>query len=198
MSCQPQDAQRRQHQNPDPRAEIPAVNPHAQLEQDRARQPLRGVPGSGIGRLQFALHRFLRHEQQGGEQNQVRHQLVEHRRRRPTQQERPRDSAHQARHNQHPESRFGLAQFPPVAPSAAHRSRPDRHRAGGVRRHRIQSQPDQRRKRDQRAAARDRVDRAGQKRRAERHRRLCEVQVCNSNPLAPGPGICPRIATTRS
>ena len=66
------------------------------------------------------------------------------------QQQRPGDPAHQAGWSQQPESWLGVVQLAPVIPDAAHRPRPDRHRTGGIRRHRVQPQPDQRGKGNQR------------------------------------------------
>src|ERR1022692_1086954 len=175
---QPQDAQRRQHEDPDARPEVAAVNGHSQLKPESPHDPPRGCMPGRARRFQ-----------------QARHRLVEDPWRRPAQQQRARDPAHQARYDQDAESRLGVAQLPPVAPGAAQRPRPDGHRAGGVRRHRTEAQPDKRREGDQRPAAGYRVDGAGQKSRAEGYHRMCQVQVCNFTPLPAFPELATDMQT---
>src|ERR1035438_10928246 len=72
-----QDAQRRQHEDADARPEVAAVDAHRELKQQSPHDPARRCMARRARRLQHALHRLLRHEQQSGEEYQVGHQLVE-------------------------------------------------------------------------------------------------------------------------
>ena len=72
--------ERRQHQDADPGAEIAAVDADRELEENRPHEPFGGFVRFRIAGLEHALHRFLRHEEQGREENEERHQPVEERR----------------------------------------------------------------------------------------------------------------------
>ena len=153
----PHQTERRQHHDPDARAEIAAVDPDHQLKQHRPRQPVRAGLMEG-GQVEAALQRLLHHEQARGEQNQQRDQLLEQTRRRPLQQDRARKPADQARNDQRVDARIGLAHLAAEAPGAAERPRPQGHGAGRVGVDRRNAQPDQRRHREEGSAARDRID----------------------------------------
>ena len=117
--------------------------------------------------LQSPLYRFLRHEQQRGEENEKWNHAIEQRRRGKAQQPRAGNAAGYAGHNQREQARSSGSEFPPVSPDAPHGSWPDRYCAGGIRRDGIQAKPNQSRERDERSASGDRIDHTGKKRGAK-------------------------------
>jgi hypothetical protein len=127
---------------------------------------------SRIGELQPALNRFLEHEQQGSEQNQIRNQAVEDGGGRRAHHHRSAQSAQQARDHQIQQAGLHGAQLAAVSEHSTQHKWPQRNRAGGIGGHRIEAQPDQRRKRDQGAAGGNGVDGAADESDSESYSRV--------------------------
>src|SRR5919107_326710 len=159
-----EEPERRQHQYPDPRAEVPAVHAHEELKDNRARPPRARRLGA-FGPPELACDGLLRGEQHGREEYEEGDEA----------RERPGGRAQQQRGAEHPARERGRAeeqeesrapfQLAPEAVDARERGGPERDRARRVRQHGVSARPKQRGERDERAPARDGVDEPRRERR---------------------------------
>jgi len=108
---------------------------------------------------------FTDHEQAGRAEDQERHDVFEARRAGMQQQPGARSAPQQRRQGEVPDPPAGAVEFLAVAPHAAHRRRPQRHRARGIGDQRRDPEPDDGGIGQQRAAAGDRIDRPADRRR---------------------------------
>ena len=172
-------AERREHEDPDPRAEVPAVDPDQQLageqgERWRARRERVVVARTrGASPRTSAQERPLREEQRRRAEHEPRHDAVERRARRVQQQHRADRAADEARHGEEAAQRRAPVELAAIADHAAQRRGQQRDRARRVRDDRRQSGRDERGEGEQRAAAGDRVDDPGQQRRTRADEELC-------------------------
>src|SRR6185312_12126430 len=155
----PDEAEHGEHQDAHARAEEAAVDRDHELHDHLQRQPpmLRLAEAA----LDEAADGRLRHEQQRGAVDQPRHHPRERAVADPQDEQRPEPAADERRDRHGDELAPVAGHVAAKAPEGADTAGHERHGAGGVGRHRRDAEREQRRKRHERAAARERIHGAG-------------------------------------